>query len=101
MNDAVIVSAVIGAVQIISILAGGGLVAYRIGGAMNRLEQFAELHGGAINELKNEVSAIKAVMTDVALQKAAIDRLEKWYDELRRGEGFVVPFPRMNRGQSS
>lgn len=88
----------VGVAQIFAILGGGGAVAYRIGRATQRVENSIDLQkisnqqtASAISELKADIAALKAVLTDVALQKAEIDQLRKWYDELRRGEGFVYP----------
>jgi acyl carrier protein phosphodiesterase len=80
-------------------------VAYRLGRSTQRVESAIDLQkqsgvqtAAAITELKADIAALRAVLTEVALQKAEIERLhdtiarlEKWYDELRRGEGFVYP----------
>lgn len=103
MSDAVIVSIIIAVIQTSAFIGGGIAVAYRIGKSMQRLDQYAESHGAAITELKDDITAMKNLMTDMALQKLematqkqAIERLERWYDELRRGEGYVFPlkYPR-------
>ena len=93
-----LVAIAVGIAQIVSILGGGGLVAYRLGRTSQRMESSIDLqkqlslqNGEEIRELKSEVKALNALMTEVALQKSAIERLEHWYDELRRGEGFVYP----------
>lgn len=83
------VSIIVGIVQTLAIFGGGGLVAVRIGRSTERAQVVSEQAAASIAELKDEVAALKALMTEVALQKAAIERLEKWYDELRRGEGFI------------
>jgi hypothetical protein len=84
----------VGVAQILAILGGGGVVAYRIGRSTERVELISSQAVSSIAELKVEVSALKTLMTEVALQKAAIDRLEKWYDELRRGEGLIRRSPK-------
>jgi len=102
------VAIAVGIAQIVSILGGGGLVAYRLGRTTQRMESSIDLqkqlslqNGEEIRELKSEVKALNALMTEVALQKVAIERLEQWYDELRRGEGFVYPLTRHLKSPAS
>ena len=40
-------------------------------------------------ELKAEVKGFGDALQTVAVQETKIDLLMKWYDELRRGEGFI------------
>ena len=93
-----IVYIAVGVAQIVAILGGGGVVAFRIGRSTQRVESSIELQkiaiaqsAGAISDIKADIAALKAVLTEVALQKAEIKQLREWYDELRRGEGFVYP----------
>lgn len=79
----------VGLAQILAILGGGGAVAYRIGRSTERVEIISAQAAASISELKGDVAVLKALMTEVALQKASIERLERWYEELRRGEGFI------------
>lgn len=93
------VSIAVGVLQIFAILAGGGLVAIRLIVSTKLQEKFSAQTEASIAELKTEITALKALMTEVALQKAAIEQLRQWYDELRRGEGFIRPMrPRAREG---
>ena len=49
-----------------------------------------------LTEVKKQVTKFNEVASDFAVQKMQIALLMKWYDELRRGEGFVQA--RMQRG---
>lgn len=100
----------VGVAQILAFLGGGGAVAYRIGRSTMRVEASIDLqraiamqNGQAITELKTEVTGLKSLLTEVALQKqelrnlaSDIAELRRWYDELRHGEGMVFPlkFPK-------
>ncbi|MET4210541.1 MULTISPECIES: hypothetical protein [unclassified Bradyrhizobium] len=40
-------------------------------------------------EMKTEFKAFSDTLQKIAIQEMKIDLLMKWYDELRRGEGFI------------
>lgn len=40
-------------------------------------------------EMKDQMMAFSKAISDIAVQRVEINLLMKWYDELRRGEGFV------------
>jgi hypothetical protein len=42
-----------------------------------------------MSEIKSELSEFGRAMTKLAVQETKIDLLMKWYDELRRGQGWV------------
>lgn len=42
-----------------------------------------------LTEMKIEFKAFSETLTKVATQEVKINLLMKWYDELRRGDGFV------------
>ncbi len=49
-------------------------------------------------DLEIEIKKINEILTMLAIQKTEmnniaekLERLERWYDELRRGEGYVFP----------
>lgn len=88
----------VGLIQTLAILGGGILVSFRLGRGTQRVESAILLQKElfkqaqlSIVELKNEVTALKTLMTEVALQKVAIEQLRQWYDELRHGEGYIHP----------
>lgn len=109
MNDAALVSLLVGVAQIASILGGGAFAAYRIGsgtarieGAMEALAKHVEGHGDDIRALQSEVSQMNRILIEMAVHKERIDSisqriqlLDSRYEELRHGEGFVSNmFPR-------
>jgi len=86
--------------EVLSILGGGGLVAFRLGRTTTRVEAAMLLHGREISELKTEMKQVSNLLTQVALQgqrldtqDKRLDTLDRRYEELRHGEGFVVPAP--------
>jgi hypothetical protein len=42
-----------------------------------------------LKELKEQFKAFSDTLTQVATQEVKINLLMKWYDELRRGDGFI------------
>lgn len=42
-----------------------------------------------LKEMKTEFKAFSDTLQKIAIQEMKIDLLMKWYDELRRGEGFI------------
>ena len=103
MPDTLIVYIAVGVAQVLSILGGGLMVAYRLGLSTRSVEAAVEVqaliskqNSEAIRDLRvdvsgvrNDVNEVRRLMAEVAAQKSAIDRLERWYDELRHGIGLV------------
>lgn len=82
--------------EILSILGGGALVAFRLGRTTSRVEaslqaqnQLLESQSAEITELKNETKKLGDVLTQIAVQQTRIERLENDLRELRHGRGFV------------
>ncbi|MDE2468553.1 MAG: hypothetical protein KGL35_07385 [Bradyrhizobium sp.] len=106
------VSIVVGVVQTLAILGGGGMVAFRLGRSTQKVESAIAAQEGnfrqanaVIAEIKGEIVAMRGLMTEVALQKQEITQirqdtaqLREWYDALRHGEGFVRPAAKRIRG---
>jgi hypothetical protein len=42
-----------------------------------------------LGEMKTEFTAFRETLQKIAVQETKIDLLMKWYDELRRGEGWL------------
>ena len=59
--------------EIVSIVAGGGTVAYRLGRTTERMEQAMAMQREQIISLKDDVKELNKLMTDVALQKQRLD----------------------------
>jgi hypothetical protein len=83
--------------QIIAILAGGGLVAFRLGRTTARVEatlslqnRILETQSAEISELKNETKKLGDVLTAIAVQGTRLDRLETDLQDLRHGRGFIA-----------
>jgi hypothetical protein len=62
---------------------------YRRGGSDVELKLAVAACLKHISEIKLELSEFGKAMTRMAVQETKIDLLMKWYDELRRGEGWV------------
>lgn len=72
----------------------GGLAAaaaflYRRGGSDLELKLAVAACLKEISEIKLELSEFGKAMTRLAVQETKINLLMKWYDELRRGKGWV------------
>jgi hypothetical protein len=97
------VSIVVGIVQTLAILGGGGMVSFRLGRSTQKVESAiaaqennSKRAAEAIAEIKGEIAALRGLMTEVALQKQEISQVRvelaqvrSWYDELRHGEGYI------------
>lgn len=62
---------------------------YRRGGHEVGVKVNLEALTKELTEIKGELSEFGKAMTKLAVQETKIDLLMKWYDELRRGMGFV------------
>lgn len=87
--------------EIFSILGGGGLVAFKVGrsteamdAAVAAQEKTAQALKSEIDGLKEEVKQVGKILTQLALQEQRLNMLDKRYEELRHGEGFVFPLIR-------
>lgn len=78
-------------VEIVSILGGGGMVAYKLGRATSRFEESLKLQAEEIQELKEETKKMGAVLSVVAVQDNRLNRIEEDMRELRHGKGWVNP----------
>jgi hypothetical protein len=85
--------------EIVSILAGGTVVAFRLGRTTQRVEAAMTQQGQEINSLRDEIKTLSKLITEVALQgqrldmqDKRLDTLDRRYEELRHGEGFAFPF---------
>jgi hypothetical protein len=74
-------------------LVGGLSVAaaflYRRGGQETGIQITLKTLTEELAEMKTEFKAFGETLTQVATQEVKINLLMKWYDELRRGVGFV------------
>lgn len=71
---------------------------FKLGRAVTRFEMIGELQAKEIKELKEGVQEISVIVTQTALQNQRQDifaerllRMEEHIDELRHGEGFIMP----------
>lgn len=62
---------------------------YRRGGTDVELKLAVAACLKEISEIKSELSEFGKAMTRLAVQETKINLLMKWYDELRRGKGWV------------
>ena len=91
--------------EIVSIVGGGLIALITFGRFTGRLETTIAASSARtdalqqeIGELKEETKKIAELVTGLAVTTTRLDAfsqrvllLEKWYDELRRGEGYVFP----------
>src|SRR4051794_27432091 len=98
MSDGVSFEAILKIAEIISVIGGGGLVVFRLGRTTSTRESAMKSQGTAIEELKEDVKIVGKLLTEVAVQKTRLDgldqrigTLDRRYEELRHGEGFVYP----------
>lgn len=77
-------------IEIISIIGGGALVVFSGGRVAERVQ-------GSITALQEDVRKLNELVTKVAIQNQRIDMIEKVIDDLRRGEGYVLPLDRSIR----
>ena len=83
--------------EILSIVGGGGLVAFRLGRTSSRFEisiasqnEILRIQSGEITELRKETKKLGDVLTAIAVQGTRMDRVEEDIRELRHGRGFVA-----------
>jgi TolA-binding protein len=84
--------------EIVSVLGGGTVVAFRLGRTTQRVEAAMTQQGYEINSLRDEIKTLSKLITEVALQgqrldmqDKRLDTLDRRYEELRHGEGFAFP----------
>jgi len=82
--------------EIVSILGGGGMVAFRLGRTTATMQGAVEVQNSAIDDLKVEVRKLSDVLTKLAVQEQRLNMLDKHIDELRHGEGYVFPLGSLN-----
>lgn len=85
-------------VELIVLLGGGGTVIFKLGSAVTKFELIGTQQAGEISELKKQVEGLGKIITAMAVEKTRLDghadrlnRVEKQLDELRHGEGYVLP----------
>ena len=95
-NLGVVITAVAAVANFVAI----GVAIYRLGGAVTKFELIGQQQAVEIGELKESVKTSNRLITELAVQaqqykelSARIERTEHLVDDLRRGEGFVLPFP--------
>ncbi len=75
-----------------------GVVVYKLGRTVEKFEAVGLQQAHEINELKKDVRAMGELITQVAVQtsrqdtfEARLARMEQLQDDMRRGEGFILP----------
>jgi hypothetical protein len=76
-------------IEIVSVIGGGGVVAFRLGRVTTQFEAGMSQQAKEIAELKGDVKAVNKLITDMALQSQRMDALDKRLDELAHGRGFI------------
>jgi hypothetical protein len=98
MTDQVSIDTAFKLIEIVSMLGGGGLVAFRLGKNSQVVREAMRQQATEITALKDEIKALSKLVTEVAVQSKRIDILEQRYEELRHGEGFVFPLAAHRQG---
>ena len=62
---------------------------YRRGGLDSDMKGAVKMLAEDFGEMKEEMKAFSKAISDLAVQRAEINLLMKWYDELRRGVGKI------------
>ncbi len=99
MNEtAAVLDLVLKIATLISIIGGGGVIVWRMSRMATRFEIIGDTQAREIGSIKDEIIAMRALMTAVAVQKERLDTqaerlnlLDRRYEELRHGEGYVFP----------
>ena len=91
MTDQISIDTAFKLIEIVSILGGGGLVAFRLGKNSQVVREAMRQQATEIAALKDEIKELSKLVTEVAVQSKRLDILEQHYEELRHGEGFVFP----------
>lgn len=83
---------------LVATIAGLSAVIFRLGKATSKFEQIGKQQSQEIVDLKMSVTDINKTLVQVALQTDRLNglserqtRVEKLIDDLRRGEGFILP----------
>lgn len=98
MSEHVSLDTIFKLIEIVSILGGGGLVAFRLGRNSQVVREAMRQQATEIAALKDEIKELSKLVTEVAVQSKRLDMLEQRYEELRHGEGFVFPLAAHLRG---
>lgn len=86
------------AIEILSTIGAVGVVVYKLGRTVEKFEAIGMQQANEIGELKHDVKSMEQIITQVAVQTNRQDtfeqrlaRVEKLQDDMRRGEGFILP----------
>lgn len=79
--------------QVIAIVSGGLWAMFKAGRYTQRIDM-------TLHELKDETRKIGGVLSTLAEQHTRMNQMEKRIDELRHGEGFVLPLPWERTGRA-
>lgn len=101
MTDQVSLDTALKLAEIVSILGGGSLVAFRLGKSSQVVKEAMRQQAAEIAMLKDEIKELSKLVTEVAVQSKRLDILEQRYEELRHGEGFVLPLAAHLRGAAA
>jgi len=84
--------------QLTTLVVGGGTIIFRMSRMATTFELIGKQQAKEISEVKSEVRELSKTVTELAVQKTRLDNqaerlnlLDKRYEELRHGEGFVFP----------
>lgn len=88
-------------VEVTSTIGAVGVVVYKLGRTVEKFEAIGMQQATEITELKRDVKSMGELITQVAVQTTRQDtfesrlaRMEQLQDDMRRGEGFILPLMR-------
>jgi hypothetical protein len=88
-------------VEVTSTIGAVGVVVYKLGRTVEKFEAIGMQQASEITELKRDVKSMGELITQVAVQTTRQDtfesrlaRMEQLQDDMRRGEGFILPLMR-------
>lgn len=85
-------------VEVASTIGAVSVVVYRLGRTVEKFEAIGMQQASEITELKKDVRSMSELITQVAVQttrqdtfESRLTRMEQLQDDMRRGEGFILP----------
>lgn len=84
--------------ELITFVGGGGVILWKLGRAVGKFEEISVQQSEEIKELKDAVKETNEVFIKIAVQtqtlsdlSSRLGRTEAMLDDLRRGEGRILP----------
>lgn len=99
MEEARLLETALRVAELLTILGAGGMVIFKLGRTTNKFELIGAQQAMEIKELKEGVQELQKLVianavfdTKMQTVNSRLDRMEAQMEDLRHGEGFVLPF---------